>query len=598
MRIRARRWSFGAVVVIAACAGGGGDDPVAGSGGTGGEPAPSCTPGEISCDGDVAITCSADGMVSTQQDCAESGEICSSPYGCRVCTAGTETCSDGVARRCSDTGDAWTEFACNDPHQGMSCEPDGCKGPCSPGALVLGNVGCEFFPTVTANSVWRDWFGFAAVVANTSSEPAEIFVNRGALDVATATVAGNSAQVIELPWVLPLKGQDASPTTIPVPPAASVLEDVGAFRLRSTRPVSVYQFSALRYENSDGAATGCPSAGSDGCFSYTNDASILLPTHALTGNYTVVGYRAMSTMQEFIAVTATKDGTVVEVRPTSAVMSGTDFGTLAANDVGTFTLDTGDVLQLFTSGGSGASLSGTQITATGGEPLQVLSGIPAANIPNGVCCSDHIEEIVPPVETMGQSYIVTMPRTPEGGTSEPTEMATVRVHAVVDDTTISFDPPLAATTVLDQGDVFELPTITSDVQISADQPFSVTQYMHGANDAGDGDPSQTVAIPTEQFRDRYVFVAPSDYDLNRVNVIAPSGASITLDGEAVPSSAFSAVGASGHSVARLPLDKVDIHTIEGDQPFGIMVYGYGAYTSFMYPGGMLLEQIAEPPPIK
>ena len=33
------------------------------------------------------------------------------------------------------------------------------------------------------------------------------------------------------------------------------------------------------------------------------------------------------------------------------------------------------------------------------------------------------------------------------------------------------------------------------------------------------------------------------------------------------------------------------HEITGDQPFGITVYGYGAYTSYWYPGGLNLEEI-------
>ena len=30
---------------------------------------------------------------------------------------------------------------------------------------------------------------------------------------------------------------------------------------------------------------------------------------------------------------------------------------------------------------------------------------------------------------------------------------------------------------------------------------------------------------------------------------------------------------------------------EGDQPFGIVVYGYGRYTSYMYPGGLNLNKL-------
>jgi hypothetical protein len=36
------------------------------------------------------------------------------------------------------------------------------------------------------------------------------------------------------------------------------------------------------------------------------------------------------------------------------------------------------------------------------------------------------------------------------------------------------------------------------------------------------------------------------------------------------------------------------HRIEGTAPFGILVYGFGSYTSYMYPGGLDLREIAPP----
>ena len=39
------------------------------------------------------------------------------------------------------------------------------------------------------------------------------------------------------------------------------------------------------------------------------------------------------------------------------------------------------------------------------------------------------------------------------------------------------------------------------------------------------------------------------------------------------------------------------HTLTSTQPVGIQVMGYGAYTSYQYPGGSDLTAIA-PPPVK
>ena len=38
------------------------------------------------------------------------------------------------------------------------------------------------------------------------------------------------------------------------------------------------------------------------------------------------------------------------------------------------------------------------------------------------------------------------------------------------------------------------------------------------------------------------------------------------------------------------------HVLTSDKPVGIQVVGYGAYTSYQYPGGLNLTLIAPPPP--
>jgi hypothetical protein len=100
-----------------------------------------------------------------------------------------------------------------------------------------------------------------------------------------------------------------------------------------------------------------------------------------------------------------------------------------------------------------------------------------------------------------------------------------------------------------------------------------------------------MAVATPQFRTGYQFIAPPSYSENWVNVIAPTGAAVTVDGATV--SGFTAIGASGYSVARVSLctgSCSGVHTASGASPFGIEVYGYGVYTSYMYPGGLNLTR--------
>ena len=118
--------------------------------------------------------------------------------------------------------------------------------------------------------------------------------------------------------------------------------------------------------------------------------------------------------------------------------------------------------------------------------------------------------------------------------------------------------------------------------------------MEGQDAGGStGDPAMALAVPVEQFRQDYLFHAPTNYESNYVDVTAPMGATVTLDGAPV---AFTAIGTTGYGIARIfPLTAgpgMDgNHSITGDMPFGITVYGYGQYTSYWYPGGLDLKQI-------
>ena len=79
-----------------------------------------------------------------------------------------------------------------------------------------------------------------------------------------------------------------------------------------------------------------------------------------------------------------------------------------------------------------------------------------------------------------------------------------------------------------------------------------------------------------------------------MNVVAKSGSAVVLDGETLDAAAFEPVGESGLGVSRQHLGKGEVHTMSSSAAFGIVVYGYGMYTSYMYPGGLDLKPIQVP----
>jgi hypothetical protein len=198
-----------------------------------------------------------------------------------------------------------------------------------------------------------------------------------------------------------------------------------------------------------------------------------------------------------------------------------------------------------------------------------------------------------PLETLGKDYLVTFPAAP--GSRSP---QVVRILPVVPDTVISFEPSLpgigASVTRSPEQGPLQIDALMQDVRIGASEPILVAHYMQGQEsvDSGAGDPSMAVAVPAAQYRSDYIFAVSGTYDYNFVNVVAPLDAAVLLDGEALPSSAFSRIGSTAYAVARhlLPGDR-EVFRIESTKPFGIDVYGYGQFTSYMYPGGLDLKRI-------
>ncbi len=142
-----------------------------GGGGSIGEPtdggtdAPACAYGQILCDGNKAQVCDGQGGFINVTSCRTE---CKDGLGCVDCVPNTGVCSYGLAKVCDATGSKEEVFECKNP--GMTCDPDGCNGPCSPTTLGQTYQGCEFWPTVTANSVWSGGFDFGVVLGNPSAK--------------------------------------------------------------------------------------------------------------------------------------------------------------------------------------------------------------------------------------------------------------------------------------------------------------------------------------------------------------------------------------------------------------------------------------------
>src|SRR5690606_8201828 len=263
-----------------------------------------------------------------------------------------------------------------------------------------------------------------------------------------------------------------------------------------------------------------------------------------------------------------------------------------ANGSGNVMLNSSDVLIVFSAaanqgGASYSDPSGTLVTAD--KPIQVLGGHVCIYIPENVGFCDHMEESVPPLEAVGRDYFVTVPLINPPAT---TKARRVRIVATEPNTTLTYDPVIngAPTMLANAGDVVTLSATSADFRITSEQKILVSEYMQGQDAGGNkGDPAMTLAVPVEQYRTNYLIHAPTNYTNSLANIVAPTGATITVDGAAVDN--WTAIANTGYSVARVVLSNGGDgnHVINGDQNFGIQVYGYGQFTSYWYPGGQDLD---------
>ena len=117
-----------------------------------------------------------------------------------------------------------------------------------------------------------------------------------------------------------------------------------------------------------------------------------------------------------------------------------------------------------------------------------------------------------------------------------------------------------------------------------------TDHDCSPNDANIGDPAFMLSVPVEQFRKKYVFLVPTKYADNFINIVAQQGATVTLDGMGLAANQFTRIQGSNYTVAKRKMQEGS-HYITSDQPMGIIVYGWDRYVSYGYPGGMNIEAI-------
>lgn len=573
---------------------------------------------------------------------------CDAHGACLDCPAGQTLCSGGAVFSCNADGTLGTQL--KQCAAGEVCAGSDCLSACDAAASTRSYIGCDYWPVTTLSSQINPYFDFAVVVANpasvgdvTQGAPAHVNVFRGAghTPIRSVTVAPGAVQTMMLPWVPELAQNQAAATG--GADERSVLSMGGAYHLVSDLPVTVYQFSPLQFEKPatascmDGPYKQCRSdADCDrggrcvgggflglgtcqdtrNCHSYTNDASILLPTAILKTEYLVIARQTFTVdsgggpgaIPGFFAVVGTEDGTRVTVTYSAYTEAGSGVGAESPGGSASYQLNRGDVLQvaskkalspcaLMSSDGASSycdlgptyDLTGTRVVSD--RPVAVFGGHSCSFVPYDRWACDHLEEQMVPLDNWGQKVIVAQTQPQIAG-----EPNVFRVVSGSDGNSITFDPPVHAPVTLGKGQYLEL-VAQGAFQASGSGRVAVAQYMVGQNYLGAGnamtatvgDPAFGLGVNVEQMRNSYDFLTPDTYTRSYVNLVAPAGTTARLDG-ATAAGAWSAIGGTGYAFLRVPLS-AGAHHATSDSRFAITVNGVAPYTAYLYVGGQDFNDI-------
>ncbi|MFW5966297.1 MAG: IgGFc-binding protein [Persicimonas sp.] len=639
----------------------------------------SCEPGEI-----IECTeentqglerCNDEGDGYVQSSCGDN-EVCREAECVEVdCVPGTRRCeSDSLSQRCNEEGTEWEDLEeCEDGN----CDDGYCLDRCESAEIQDDYIACEYWAVELENHLLgssEDDEGddtgepvpdderapFAIVLANTADYDAEVSVysaegqyaeaEESRLVTSDISFPGTDYQTVHSELVdvsgdrigdpidgpvenLSLPSNSLMTLVLPrrdIPYGESSLGEF-AYRVESNEPIVAYQFNPL-----------CCN------YNYTNDASLLLPTSALSEHYMYMGYAVWrsGTGDPFAAnmtILGTEEDTDVTVTLREPKGSEDDEGAEKYDDyffdfaddsriegpdengILTFDLQPHEAFNLAVNGlDPTQDLTGALVEAS--EPVAVFGNHSCTNVPFNSPACDHLESQLFPLETWGEVYVASplkLRQDDPSGTREGTYWKFLaRENGTRIDVGVDLEEDVMAPAdegvphckdfaldnldgsfELDRGETCEFGTREMFVAEGSD-PFLLGAFLSGQNsvtedaewDTHAGDPAYYLVPPEEQYRPEYSFLVPSTYHQSYVTVTAPPGVSIELDGESVDLTDHDYVHDedNGWVTAHVPVDAGPHYIASENQiRFGIVVYGYDDYVSYAYTGGLNLKKRTE-----
>jgi hypothetical protein len=344
---------------------------------------------------------------------------------------------------------------------------------------------------------------------------------------------------------------------------------------------------------------------------YSSDGEYIIPTIGWGTDYVVAAYGALYEGNSYVfdlpstcIVVANRDSTSVDITPScncrASVNSNYFF---PAGQTFNIQLDRGQCVQLMSvksESDSGFDLTGTIIHAN--YPVGVSGGSMEPDIPANFQYANHVEDMIPPVRTWGETYYPTNPID-----SLPTHQFAqyLFISSVANQMIFrhSCDSGNNTECVIPNKYGIYWDEIAGAQKFFSDQPFLVVEYVNSSNypDSipGQGNPSEVRLNPREQFTKTVEFQAASTeggeqpyVSYANVSVNINDETKTRFDGKSI-SSFPSQCADSSWEIFTVPNVTPGTHSVTNDDSgVGVTIYGYGLDETYSWssPSGVATFQ--------
>lgn len=213
-------------------------------------------------------------------------------------------------------------------------------------------------------------------------------------------------------------------------------------------------------------------------------------------------------------------------------------------------------------------LTGTRISAS--NLIFVLSGHVCANIPdNTVVYCDYIDEVAPPLSSLGTTHIVTY--------MHPRSNFTISIVVTVDFTTVNIYDKNGifleiVENLMKQDAIFRKYNGSKTLSVISNHPIMVHQYGHGDYGIG-GDPSMMFIPDVGLFAEQYDFIVPTGF-------ILPCMLTVVISSTTPPSSL------KLNNADFTPVEVIQVIVPGAENYFVVYIEVQVGYNSLTYASGM------------